>query len=69
VLSEAAAIAAGTEESWGIVRTMSNAVGLIGLFDSVDLWVGVERDDPRVCGASVMGAGSVWLWLHIRRSA
>jgi len=65
VLSEAAAIAAGTDDLWGIVQTMSNAVGLIGLFDAVDLWVGVERDAPRVCGASAMGAGSVWLWLRV----
>lgn len=64
VATEAAAIAAGTEDFWALLSPLKNAVSILNHFTYVDLWVGVERDDPRVCRWPRMAAGSVFFWFR-----
>lgn len=65
VATEAAAIAAGVEDMWALLSPLQNAMVILDHFTYVDLWVGVERDDPRVCGLPRMAIGSVFFWLRM----
>lgn len=65
VATEAAAIAAGVEDFWALLSPMKNAMAILNHFTFVDLWVGVERDDPRVCGLPRMAIGSAFFWFRM----
>ncbi|GAB0490594.1 hypothetical protein MMPV_001831 [Pyropia vietnamensis] len=65
VATEAAAIAAGVEDLWAPLSLMKNAMVIINYFTFVDLWVGVERDHPRVCRGPRMAKGSAFFWFRM----
>lgn len=65
VATEAAAIAADVEDFWELLSPMKNAMAIINHFTSVDMWVGVERDNPRVCRGPRMATGSAFFWFRM----